>query len=222
MVYCRDQHKRSRWHLNLCGALQEQLGLPESPHFLVPCFTATVDRWVIPSSGQISTVAEATPLVIRYQGLLNALFNLGMVEWQTVYPDSATCSLSVLETYRAQFPQLWQDHDLVLDVSEDRPLQGEDSSGYGASTGPVLKLFVAGHSALTERILKILQGVLDNSRYRPYTLKVIDVSKHPEQAEASQIRATPTLLRAWPLPIHRLVGELNDPKAILNLLEDYP
>jgi circadian clock protein KaiB len=223
VVYCRDQHKRSRWHLNLCGALQEYLGLTESPHFLVPCFTATVDRWRVPGSEQISTVAEATPWVIKYQGLLNALFDLGAVEWQPVYPDPATCSLSVLDTYRTQFPQLWQDHDLVLDVSEDRSLnEVEDSDQYGAGSGPVLKLFVAGHSVRIERILKILQAVLETSRYRPYTLKVIDVSKHPEQAEAAQIRATPTLVRVWPLPVHRLVGELNDPKAILNLLEDYP
>lgn len=222
-MYCRDQHKRSRWHLNLCGALQEYLGLTESPHFLVPCFTATVDRWRVPGSEQISTVAEATPWVIKYQGLLNALFDLGAVEWQPVYPDPATCSLSVLDTYRTQFPQLWQDHDLVLDVSEDRSLnEVEDSDQYGAGSGPVLKLFVAGHSVRIERILKILQAVLETSRYRPYTLKVIDVSKHPEQAEAAQIRATPTLVRVWPLPVHRLVGELNDPKAILNLLEDYP
>lgn len=222
VVYCRDQHKRSRWHLNLCSALQAQLGLTEPPHFLVPCFTATVDRWVAPGANQVSTVAEATPWVLRYQALLNALFDLGSVEWQPVYPDVATCNRSVLETYRAQFPQLWQDHDLVLDVSADRRFtEIEAATTHGTGTGPVLKLFVSGPSALTERILKVLQEVLETTRPRSYTLKVIDVSKHPEQAEAAQIRATPTLVRAWPLPMHRLVGELNNPRAILNLLDDY-
>ena len=222
MVYCRDPHKRSRWHLNLCGALQEALGLSEPPHFLVPCLTATVDRWIVPGSNQISTVAEAAPLVIKYQGLLNALFDLGSIEWQPVYPDPATCSLSMLETYQAQFPQLWQDHDLVLDVSEDRRLSEVEAVEIsGSGPGPVLKLFVSGHSVLTEKILNILQEVLENPRYRPYTLKVIDVSKHPEQAEAAQIQATPTLVRVWPLPVHRLVGELSDPRAILNLLDEY-
>lgn len=222
VVYCRDPYKRSRWHLNLCGALQEVLGLTEPPHFLVPCFTATVDRWIVPGSNQISTVAEAAPRVLKYQGLLNALFDLGSIEWQPVYPDLATCSLSVLETYRAQFPKLWQDHDLALDVSDDLRLsEVEDVEISGSGPGPVLKLFVSGHSVLTEKILKILQGALENPRHRPYTLKVIDVSKHPEQAEAAQITATPTLVRVWPLPVHRLVGELNDPRAILNLLDDY-
>jgi circadian clock protein KaiB len=222
VVYCRDPHKRSRWHLNLCGALQAHLGLSEPPHFLVPCFTATVDRWIAPGANQVSMVAEATPWVLRYQALLNALFDLGPLEWQPVYTDLATCSLSVLETYRAQFPQLWQDHDLVLDVSADRHLtEVEAETTHAASTGPVLKLFVSGHSVLTERILKVLQEVLETTRHRPYTLKVIDVSKHPEQAEAAQISATPTLVRAWPLPVHRLVGELNNPRAILHLLDDY-
>ncbi len=221
-MYCRDPEKRSRWHLNLCGALQEHLGLTDPPHFLVPCFTATVDRWMVSGSREINTVAEASPLVIKYQGLLNALFGLGAVEWQPVYSDLATCSGSVLETYRLQFPKLWQQHDLVLDISDDRHLaEVDDAAHHGSGPGPVLKLFVSGHSVLTERILKILQEVLETPQYRPYTLKVIDVSKHPEQAEAAQIQATPTLVRVWPLPVHRLVGELKDPQAILHLLENY-
>ena len=110
----------------------------------------------------------------------------------------------------------------MLDVSEDRRLSEVEAVEIsGSGPGPVLKLFVSGHSVLTEKILNILQEVLENPRYRPYTLKVIDVSKHPEQAEAAQIQATPTLVRVWPLPVHRLVGELSDPRAILNLLDEY-
>ena len=71
-----------------------------------------------------------------------------------------------------------------------------------------------------EQILKTLQGVLESSRYSPYTLQMIDVSKNPEQAEADQIAATPTLVRISPQPIKRLVGELDNPRAILSLLSD--
>ncbi|MEL6383828.1 MAG: circadian clock KaiB family protein [Cyanobacteria bacterium J06626_18] len=223
LVYCRDPQKQAQWHLNLCAALQEHLGLVESPHFLVPSFTATVDCWVDETTQTQQVVAEAYPLVHRYQGLLNALFALDAIEWKQLTPRQEHRSLSVLHTYAARFPQLWENHQLVLDISPQAAAStdAEPSQLTQTSTqGPVLRLFVSGHSALTEQILKTLQEVLESSRYRPYTLQMIDVSKHPEQAEADQISATPTLIRIWPQPTRRLVGELDNPRAILSLLSD--
>ena len=225
LVYCRDPKKQAQWHLNLCGALQEHLGLAESPHFLVPSFTATVDCKIDGATNTLHIIAEAYPLVHRYQGLLNALFGLGNVEWQRIIPRQEHRSLAILNTYAARFPQLWENHQLVLDLSpqaEQPPPRAHISTAQTSSTssGPILRLFVSGHSALTEQILKTLQGVLESSRHRPYTLQMIDVSKHPEQAEADQISATPTLVRIWPQPTRRLVGELDNPRAILSLLSD--
>jgi circadian clock protein KaiB len=223
LVYCRDYEKKSQWHLNLCGALQEHLGLAESPHFLVPCYTATVDCWR-DAQAEPHVVAEAYPFVYHYQGLLNALFGLGNVEWKRLMPKPEYRSVSVFETYRSQFSQLWDNHDLILDISEQpssiatsaRAEEADDTK----NAGTVLRLFVSGHSALTEQILTTLQGVLESSRYHPYTLQMVDVSKHPEQAEADQIAATPTLIRVSPRPVRRLVGELDNPRAILSLLSE--
>lgn len=223
LAYCRDLKKQAQWHLSLCAALQEHLGLPESPHFLVPCFTATVDCWINSKTGSFHIAAEAYPLVYRYQGLLNALFGLENVEWQRISPQPEYRSPSIFNTYYSRFPQLWMSHELILDLSP----KAEESIDAAVSktsesylTGSVLRLFVSGQSAMTEHVLKTLQGVLENSRYRPYTLQMVDVSKHPEQAEADQISATPTLVRVWPQPTRRLVGELDNPRAILSLLSD--
>jgi KaiB domain. len=60
--------------------------------------------------------------------------------------------------------------------------------------------------------------LLEQSLNHPYTLKVIDVFKHPEQAESDQISATPTLIKIWPKPVRRIVGELNDAEKIRRLL----
>ena len=224
LVYCRDPRKQAQWHLNLCAALQEHLGLAESPHFLVPSFTATVDCRLDKATNTLQIIAEAYPLVHRYQGLLNALFGLGNVEWQRLTPRQEYRNLAILNTYASRFPQLWENHQLVLDLSP-QPEQSTRSAPSrpiqtSAANGPVLRLFVSGHSALTEQILKTLQGVLEGSRHRSYTLQMIDVSKHPEQAEADQISATPTLVRIWPRPTRRLVGELDNPRAILSLISD--
>lgn len=223
LVYCRDYQKQAQWHLNLCAALQEHLGLIESPHFLVPSFTATVDCWIETSTNSPKVVAEAYAFVHHYQGLLNVLFGLGNLEWQVVYPSAEHQSVSIFETYHARFPQLWNSHELVLDISPEIQQDSEPHQlghSYPQTEGIVLRLFVSGHSVITEQILKTLQGVLEGSRYRPYTLQMVDVSKHPEQAEADQVSATPTLVRVWPRPIRRLVGELDNPRAILSLLSE--
>lgn len=85
--------------------------------------------------------------------------------------------------------------------------------------GYVLRLFVAGHSATTERILQTLHQLLEQYLHHAYTLKVIDVFKHPEQAEADQVSATPTLVKVWPQPIRRLVGELDNLEKLLQILQ---
>ena len=59
----------------------------------------------------------------------------------------------------------------------------------------MLRLFVSGYNASTERILQNLHQLLEQSLHQPYTLKVIDVLKHPDQAEAAQVSATPTIVK---------------------------
>ncbi|NER81440.1 MAG: circadian clock protein KaiB [Leptolyngbya sp. SIO1D8] len=223
LVYCRDDKKRGQWHLNLCAALQEHLELAEQPHFLVPSFTATIDSWLDASTQSHHIIAEAYPSVHRYQGFLNALFGLENVEWRRIHPSQEERSLSIVDTYYSRFPQLWENHELILDISPQVAVVAEQETSptdQAFSGGLVLRLFVSGHSAMTERILQTLQSVLDSSRYRPYTLQMIDVSKHPEQAEADQVSATPTLVRIVPQPTRRLVGALDNPRAILSLLSD--
>ena len=228
LVYCRINQKQAQWHLNLCAALQEHLELVELPHFLVPCFTATVDCWLDKKSRKPRFAAEAYPYVYRYRGLLNVLFQLEGVEWTRILPGPEYRTFSWLETYRSRFPKLWENHNLVLDVSAESDVQpgsmaanSENPSEQNfTKKGSVLRLFVSGHSIATEQALKTLQQVLETSLHKPYTLQMVDVSKHPEQAEIDQVSATPTLLRVWPKPVRRLVGELNNPRAILSLLSD--
>ena len=231
LVYCLDVQKQARWHLHLCAALQENLGLLEPPHFLVPCYTATIDRWIDSQSQQVRTSAELYPLVRRHQALLNAIFELGDLVWQPISEYLEPCSPLVLTSYREHFPQLWQNHDLVIQVEKSEP-QSQSFSISQASlswtsiapppdtSGYVLRLFVSGHSAATERILQNLHQILEQFLHQPYTLKVIDVYKHPEQAEVSHISATPTLVKVWPKPVRRIVGDLDDAGMILRVLVD--
>jgi circadian clock protein KaiB len=86
------------------------------------------------------------------------------------------------------------------------------------SPGFVLRLFVAGHSITTEKILQNLHESLERSLGCPYTLKVVDVLTNPEQAEIDQVSATPTLVKVWPHPIRRMVGNLDNFDKVLQML----
>jgi circadian clock protein KaiB len=227
LIYGIDYKKQERWHLHLCAALRNLLSLPEPPHFLVPCYTATVDRWLDSRTQQVLTVAEASPLVLRYQTLLNAVFGLDDLNWQPAVLKDGLCDAVVLATYRKQFPQLWEPHDLVVRYEPTEPYAqlhqriptalveqplNQEAKGY------VLRLFVSGHSIATERTLQTLHRLLEESLSHPYTLKVIDVSQHPEQAELDQVSATPTLVKVWPRPVRRIVGDLDNVDQLLRIL----
>lgn len=233
LVYCIDPQKQTRWHLQLCAVLQEMLGLSEPPHFLVPCYTATIDRWLDPRTQQLQTLAEACPSVLRYQTLLNAIFGVEDLVWkEAIYPEGV-CDPRLLNSYRSQFPQLWQDHDLVVRYEKNEPqslaeakensiLSWSPSRQTNESEGYVLRLFVAGNNPATAHILKNLYELLERSLQRPYTLKVIDIHKHPELAELNQVAATPTLVKVWPQPVRRIVGNLDDFSKILKVLQPSP
>ncbi|XWK90352.1 MAG: circadian clock KaiB family protein [Phormidium sp.] len=224
LIYCIDPNKQGRWHLDLCAGLQEMLGLSEPPHFLVPCYTATIDKWLDPRSQKLRISAEAYPLVMRHQALLNAVFGIDNLVWQLAPWQEGLCDSIVLGTYREQFPQLWEENDLVVRFERNGLINYFQLKNDGSrllppeSQGYVLRLFVSNYSVATERILQNLYNLLEESLNCPYTLKVIDVFKHPEQAEADQVSATPTLVKVWPKPIKRIVGEIEDMNKILRLL----
>jgi len=226
-VYCIDPRKQVYWHVHLCEMLQHWLGLKELPHFLATCYAATVDCTVDPVTGQLHQVAEAAPLVIRYQPLLNAVFDTEGLIWHPTPLRREVCDPMLLATYRAEFPQLWECHDLILRYDQssfqtsDRSLPKAELKRIPAienTQGYVLRLFVAGHSNVTERIMQKLYSLLEQLLDQPYSLKVIDVVQHPDQAELDQITATPTLVRAWPQPMRRIVGYLENADQLLGLL----
>lgn len=224
LIYSIDSSKKGRWHSHLCSSLQEILDLPEPPHFLVPVYTATIDHWLDPRTGKVRIFAEAYPAVMRYQALLNAVFNTKGLVWQKNPWHDGLCDSMVLATYRSSFKQLWENHDLVvrLEVSETPSVDSQPlltARQMQSQAQPyILRLFVAGHTPNIENILQSLHELLEKYLGSPYTLKIIDVLTHPEQAEIYQVNATPTLVKILPKPTKRIVGDMNSREKILHML----
>nr|WP_255524781.1 circadian clock KaiB family protein [Nodosilinea sp. FACHB-13] len=81
------------------------------------------------------------------------------------------------------------------------------------------KLFVrATDTAVTEKMLRFLYTTLESTLPGAYTLQVIDVTTHPDEAEAANITATPTLIQVSPEPVRRVVGSVLSQEQMMQLL----
>ena len=78
-----------------------------------------------------------------------------------------------------------------------------------------LKLYVAGHTARSERAIHTLQEICESELESRYQLTVVDVLERPEEAEAANVIATPTLIKELPDPLRRIIGDLSDRERVL-------
>lgn len=105
-------------------------------------------------------------------------------------------------------------------MTERPPRIGEDQPGPRASgTGRYrFTLFVAGSTRRSriayERLLTALEG-LDG----PYDLEVVDVLEDPATAERARVMATPMVVREFPPPHARALGDLSDMVRLLASLD---
>jgi circadian clock protein KaiB len=73
----------------------------------------------------------------------------------------------------------------------------------------VLRLYVAGATARShEAVLRVRQQLCAAELEDHCDLEVIDVYQQPILARDGQIDATPTLVKEFPLPVRRLIGNL--------------
>ncbi|MCG9893778.1 MAG: circadian clock KaiB family protein [Thermosynechococcaceae cyanobacterium MS004] len=220
LIYCVDPTKQTHWHVELCAALQQILDLPEVPLFLSDSYTATVDRWIDPDTQIVHLAAAVKPRVWQYRPLLQAIFETPLALWQLDAEPYVPWDDGMIAHYRSQFPQLWKRHNLVLRLDHLSSFQyAETPDAPKTLSGYVLRLFVNGRSSATVQALESLHRFLAQTLDSPYTLRIVDVQQHPELAEKDQITATPTLIKAWPPPVRRLIGTLDQPDRILRLLD---
>ena len=82
-----------------------------------------------------------------------------------------------------------------------------------------LKLFVAGETSRSRKAIGAIRAVFDEKFSAKGTLEIIDVLEQPQRAEEEQVLATPTLIRSFPTPVRRLIGDFSDGKKVFALLE---
>ncbi len=78
-----------------------------------------------------------------------------------------------------------------------------------------LKLYVTGHTPNSERAVANMKSICENELEGRYELIIIDVLERPQLAEDEKILATPTLIKALPPPLARVIGDLSDIEKVL-------
>jgi circadian clock protein KaiB len=73
-----------------------------------------------------------------------------------------------------------------------------------------LRLFVVGATARSRQALQHAYQLCEAELKHNYELEVIDVAQQPELARDNQIVATPTLVKEFPLPVRRFIGNLSN------------
>lgn len=79
----------------------------------------------------------------------------------------------------------------------------------------LLKLYITGRTLRTERAIANLQRLCDQNLPERYELVIVDVLEKPHLAEMDKVLATPTLIREYPLPRRRIIGDLSDAHKVL-------
>ena len=79
----------------------------------------------------------------------------------------------------------------------------------------ILKLYVTAETPNSLRAIANLRRICEEELDQEYEIIVIDVLKEPGLAESDKIIATPTLVKALPPPLRKVIGDLSDREKVL-------
>lgn len=83
----------------------------------------------------------------------------------------------------------------------------------------VLRLYVTGMTPRAGRAIENVRAICDEHLEGRYELEVIDVYQQPALARDEQIVAAPTLIKQFPLPLRRLIGDMSNRDRVLAALD---
>ncbi len=78
-----------------------------------------------------------------------------------------------------------------------------------------LRLYIAGQTPKSILAIKNINKYCKEYLDGKYSIEVIDLLKTPQLAEGDQIFAIPTLVRKFPEPIRKIIGDLSNEEKVL-------
>jgi circadian clock protein KaiB len=78
-----------------------------------------------------------------------------------------------------------------------------------------LRLYIAGQTPKSVLALKNITRYCNEHLKDQYSIEIIDLLKNPQLAAGDQIFAIPTLVRKFPEPIRKIIGDLSNEERVL-------
>jgi circadian clock protein KaiB len=78
-----------------------------------------------------------------------------------------------------------------------------------------LRLYIAGQTPKSVLALRNLTKYCREHLDGKYTIEIVDLLVNPRLAEGDQIFAIPTLVRKFPEPIRKIIGDLSNEEKVL-------
>ena len=79
----------------------------------------------------------------------------------------------------------------------------------------VLRLYVSGSTSKSALAIGNIKRICEQHLKNRYDLEVIDIYQQPHLAREEQIVAVPTLIKRFPPPLRRLIGDLSNQEKVL-------
>jgi circadian clock protein KaiB len=102
-------------------------------------------------------------------------------------------------------------------MSKKIPEKIKDKGGPESAAGKdyVLRLFVTGVLPNSARAIINIKAICEQYLKGRYDLEIIDIYQQPSLALTEQIIAVPVLIKKFPLPEERLIGDLSPTDEVL-------
>ncbi len=78
-----------------------------------------------------------------------------------------------------------------------------------------LRLYIAGQTPKSVLALKNINKYWKEHLEDRYSIEIVDFLKTPQLAEEDQIFAIPTVVRKFPEPIRKIIGDLSNEEKVL-------
>jgi circadian clock protein KaiB len=80
----------------------------------------------------------------------------------------------------------------------------------------VLRLYVSGATPQSTSAIVNVKKICDNYLHGRYGLEVIDIYQELDLAKRDQVIAVPTLVKRFPHPLRRLIGDMSNTERVLD------
>jgi circadian clock protein KaiB len=82
-----------------------------------------------------------------------------------------------------------------------------------------MRLYVTGATPRSTRAITNLKKLCDEYLPGQYDLEVVDMYQQPKRVREGKIVAAPTLIKSFPLPLRRFIGDMSNKEVLLAGLE---